>query len=203
MAAPLESSSSASSSSKSQAPTTDNKKDAPPKKLNQVVGLLDALLAIGSLRLAVAILSKYPWMVDVHPEVADLLLRILSHSISPLYDTVVVTKERPPSFAQMKPKYAGNGHFSSPTRKSNLTLWAPPPPSTINTSFTFFYPDWQDFIPVCSSLDDLVDVIEPLMRFIGLHVSREPMFITKFMRLARVHLAPTVCPTRVHNRNQI
>ena len=38
-------------------------------------------------------------------------------------------------------------------------------------------------IPLCSSLDDLIDVIEPLVRFIGLHITRDPLFVTKSTRL--------------------
>jgi THO complex subunit 2 len=77
-------------------------------------------------------------------------------------------------------------------RKPILTLWAPTPPSTHTTDFVFFFPDWVDRIPISTSLDDLENVIEPLMRFVGLHISRDPLFLTKFLRLGRLHLQPTI-----------
>ena len=42
--------------------------------------------------------------------------------------------------------------------------------------------------------DDLMDVLEPMLRFIGLHVSRDPVFLAKFLRLGRNHIGTTVSP---------
>lgn len=191
MAAPLEAVSTSSSSSKPRSSTpAESKKPAesvevPPQK----IGLLNALLAVGALRPAIAIMSKFPWIVDAYPEVADLLIRVMKHSISPLYESTMVTKERSSSFTQPRTRY---GAAALPMRKPQLTLWAPTPPSTHTTDFVFFFPDWTLRVPMCSSLDDLVDVVEPLMRFVGLHISRDPLFVTKFTRLGRTHLISTV-----------
>lgn len=194
MAAPLEAASTYSSSSKARPSTpAESKKpaetpDIPPQK----VGLLNALLAVGALRPAIAIMTKFPWLVDAYPEIADLMLRVMMQSISPLYESTMVTKERNPSFTQPRPRYGAGGVSAPLSRKAQLTLWAPTPPSTHTTDFVFFFPDWALQVPLCSSLDDLVDVIEPLMRFIGLHISRDPLFVTKFTRLGRTHLMSTV-----------
>jgi THO complex subunit 2 len=158
----------------------------------QTAGLLTALLAIGALRQAVAILSKFPWMIDVYPEIADLMIRVMTVSISGLYESLLVTKERNPNFTQPRARYGASGLSLPPPRKPLLTLWAPTPPSTSLNDFVFFYPDWSERVPLCSSLDDLVDVVEPLLRFVGLHVSRDPTFLTKFLRLGRTHLVSTV-----------
>lgn len=193
MAAPLEAASAPSSSKPRPSTPLESKKpteivEAPPQK----IGLLNALLAVGALRPAIAIMSKFPWVVDAYPEIADLMLRVMKQSISSLYETTLVTKERNLSFTQPRARYGSAGVSAPPPRKTQLTLWAPMPPSTITTDFVFFFPDWTQRVPLCSSLDDLVDVIEPLMRFIGLHVSRDPMFVTKFTRLGRIHLLSTV-----------
>ncbi len=45
---------------------------------------------------------------------------------------------------------------------------------------------------MCRSMDDVEDVIEPLLSYIGLHVSREPLFLTKLLRLGRMQLSSTV-----------
>ncbi|KAH0587189.1 hypothetical protein H2248_005998 [Termitomyces sp. 'cryptogamus'] len=193
MAAPLESSGSQSSKSKS-TPQAEVKKSPELKDVNQKVGLLTALLAVGALRPALAIFSKFPFLVDARVEIADLMIRIMKVSIAPLYESFLVTKERNPSFTQPRTRYGMSGIVAAPSRKPILTLWAPTPPSTYNTDFVFFYPDWVEQIPICSSLSDLEDVIEPLMKFIGVHVSRDPLFLTKFLRLGRTHLQTTQTP---------
>ncbi|KAG6833844.1 hypothetical protein H0H87_011778 [Tephrocybe sp. NHM501043] len=192
MAAPLEST--GPSSSKAKSTPVEIKKAAEPKETNQKVGLLTALLAVGALKPALAILSQFPFLVDARVEIADLMIRIMKVSISPLYETLLVTKERNPSFTQPRARYGPSGVAAAPNRKPLLTLWAPTPPSTSTTDFTFFYPDWVAQVPICSSLSDLEDVIEPLMKFVGVHVSRDPMFLTKFLRLGRTHLQTTQMP---------
>ncbi|RDB20480.1 THO complex subunit 2 [Hypsizygus marmoreus] len=192
MAAPLESASS-SSHNKTKASTPAELKKAPePKDCNQKVGLLTALLSVGALKPALAILSKFPWLVDARPEIADLMIRIMKFSLAPLYESLLVTKERNPSFTQPRTRYGPTGVASPPQRKPLLTLWAPTPPSTSTMEFVFFFPDWVQQVPICTSLIDLEDVIEPLMKFIGIHVSRDPLFLTKFLRLGRNHLQSTV-----------
>ncbi|GLB33487.1 putative THO complex subunit 2 N-terminus [Lyophyllum shimeji] len=190
MAAPLESATSAQSRAKAATPV-DVKKAAEPKD-NQKIGLLTALLAVGDLKPAFAILSKFPFLVDARPEIADLLIRIMKVSLAPLYESLMVTKERNPSFTQPRPRYGTSGVLIPPTRKPLLTLWAPTPPSTITTEFVFFFPDWIQQVPICTVLSDLEDVIEPLMSFVGVHISRDPLFLTKFLRLGRSHLQSTM-----------
>ncbi|KAJ3723327.1 transcription factor/nuclear export subunit protein 2-domain-containing protein [Lentinula raphanica] len=195
MAMPLESSTtSAFSSIKPKvAPTTETKKAVEPTKAqNQKTGLLLALLSIGAMKPSIAILSRFPWLVDAQPEIADLMIRIMKFSVSQLYDSLIDTKERNPDFTQARARYSGTGLSPPPSRKPVLTLMAPTPPSTSTVDFVFFFPDWNEQVPICNTLDDLVDVVEPLLRFIGLHISRDPLFLTKFVKLGRQQLLTTV-----------
>ena len=191
MAAPLESGPS-SSQSKTKSPAVPEPRKIETKDTNQKAGLLIGLLAVGALKPGIVILSKFPWLVDARPEIADLMIRILKVSLSPLYESLLITKERNPSFTHPKSRYGPSGISYPPPRKSILTLWAPASPSTHTTDFVFFFPEWVERVPISTCLDDLCDLVEPLMRFIGLHVSRDPLFLTKFLRLGRLHLQPTV-----------
>jgi len=188
MAAPLESG--PSSQAKAKVAKQESKK-IEAKNTNQKISLLHALLSVGALRPAFAILTKFSWVVDVFPELADLLLRILKHSLEPFYETMS-NKQRNSNFLKPRLRFGPSGSMQPAARKSLLTLWAPTPPSTTNTDFVFFFPDWADRIPMTVTLDDLEDVIEPIMQFVGIHVSRDPLFLTKFLRLGRQHLHPTV-----------
>ena len=190
MAAPLES---VNSASKPKASTPSAQKPAEVKeKSNQKVGIVSALLSIGSIRPALSLITMYPWMVDANPQLADLIIRIMKHSIASLYESALVVKERPTGFMQSKARYGASGVQPAPARKPHLTFWAPTPPSTSVWDFVFFFPKWTERVPVCTQLSDLVDFVEPFMRFLTVHISRDPLFVTKFLRLGRHHLATTV-----------
>jgi len=95
MATPLESA--PLSSQKSKSVSVPEVKKADIEDTNQKAGLLVGLLAVRALNPTVALLSKFPWLVDVRTEIADLLIRILKVSLSPLYESLLITKERNPS----------------------------------------------------------------------------------------------------------
>lgn len=193
MAAPLESSSSNSSSKTRPPPQEEIKKPAETFEIpNQKLCLLHALLSVGALRPSFAMLSKCPWLVDAFPEIADLILRILKHSLSPLYTSQFPSGDWSSSFLQPRARYGNTGVAAAPERKPQLTLAAPTPPCTSTTDFIFFFPEWSQRVPLCITMDDLINVLEPLMRFIGLHVSRDPGFLSKFLRLGRINLLGTV-----------
>lgn len=189
MAAPLESGASARPKVPTEEKPVAETKEAPAQKAMIVV----ALLSVGAFQPAIALLAQYQWLVDVQKDIADLLLRMLKVSIEPLYEKQF-SKERNRGFLQPRSRYASPGIITTPTRKSQLTLCAPPPPSTQSHDCIFFYPQWSTTVPICQSLDDIVDVVEPLMRLVGVHVARDPLFLTKFLRLGKVHLAQSVCP---------
>ena len=186
MAAPLE------SSGPSKATRSTEQRKAPeanPTVPNQKLALVHALLSIGALKPALAVLTQYPWMVDACPALADLLIRVLRHSIASLYESNFPSKPGLAGFAKPRARYGATGVVPPPERRPQLTLIAPTPPSTHTVDFIFFYPRWSDRIPVCSTVADLVEVVEPLMRFVGVHISRDPLFLNKFVRLAGVHFA--------------
>jgi THO complex subunit 2 len=193
MAAPLESSS---QSNSRESGTEAEKKQPEEKQLpSQKHQLLVALLGIGALRPALSILSKFRWLTDAHTEIADLLIRVMRHSLEGLYQVKCPPKmERSASYQQPRLRYTTAGLQPPPARKSILTLCAPVPPGTSTVDYVYFFPNWTDRIPLCSSFDDLQDVIEPIMAFAGLHISRDPLFLTKFLRLGRQHILPVCFP---------
>ncbi|KAI0722891.1 transcription factor/nuclear export subunit protein 2-domain-containing protein [Earliella scabrosa] len=201
MAAPLESGGSANPKPRAAAapePKPEEVKEAP----NQKLGLLNALLSVGAMRPAIAILSKFPWMVDAYPEIADLMLRILKHSIGPLYALLPTPLDKLTSFTKPRARFGASGVVPAPDRRPQLTLRAPTPPSTSAVEFVFFFPEWVQRVPTCATYEDIIDVLEPLMRFIGLHISRDPIFLAKFLRLGRNHMATTVPPIDPETKKQ-
>lgn len=102
-----------------------------------------------------------------------------------LYESLLITKEWDPSFTHPKARYELSG-ISYPPPRNLFSLSGRPRRSTHTTNFVFFFPDWVDRIPISISIDDLENIIEPLMKFVGLHISWDPLFLTK------LHLQPTV-----------
>ncbi|PIL37228.1 hypothetical protein GSI_00921 [Ganoderma sinense ZZ0214-1] len=192
MAAPLESGGSSNTKARPAAPEGKKEEEVEKEAPNQKLGLLNALLSVGALRPAISILSRFPWMVDAYPELADLMIRVLKHSIVPLFDTIAPQKDKTASFVKPRARYGATGLVPPPERRPQLTLVAPTPPSTSTVEFVFFFPDWAKRIPMCSTYDDLIDVLEPLMRFVGLHVSRDASFLTKLLRVGRRHITNTL-----------
>ncbi|TCD67697.1 THO complex subunit 2 [Steccherinum ochraceum] len=188
MAAPLESASAPKSSR--QAASTEQRRppEAPSEGRNQKFGLVHALLSVGAIRPALAILTRHRWMVDAYPAIADLIIRVMKHSMSSLWESSQSSKASLASFSKPRARYGTSGVVPPPERRTYLTLTAPTPPSTHTTDFIYFFPPWSDSVPMCSSYTDLIDVLEPLMKFVGLHISRDPLFINKFVRLGRLHL---------------
>lgn len=165
------------------------------KAPNQKLELLIALLSIGAVRQSIPIMTQFPWMVAAYPDVADLYLRILRVSLQPLYENLY----RPNSdFVQSnttpRSRYGTNGVILTPARKTAITLLAPAPPDTATTEFVFFYPNWRNTIPICTVLSDIPDILMPLLKFIGVQISRDIGFITKLCRLGKIQLTASVCP---------
>ena len=198
MAAPLETSSYSSSRGRHSTPAESKKAEEPKEIPNQRLGILHALLSVGALRPAIAMISQYPWIVDAHQELCDLMIRILEHSISSLYERMVVLrKPEMKDFTSAKARWGASGLIPSTERKPHVTLTAPEPPCTIAVNFVFFFSEWARYIPVCQTEEDLVNVVEPLMKFIAPYISRGYVFLTKFIRIGRIHLAtsaPNVSP---------
>ncbi|KDQ14762.1 hypothetical protein BOTBODRAFT_32521 [Botryobasidium botryosum FD-172 SS1] len=164
-------------------PASTGPKDPP----NQKFGLLKALLSLGAIRQSLFFLSKFPWMTGAHPEIADLLLRILHVSLEPVYESFSFSTRNPQaasSNARPRARYVPGNPAPVPLpRKSQLTVWAPVPPSTALTDFVFFYPKWTQWIPRCTTVEEIMYVIEPLMRFVGVHGYRDISFLSRLCRI--------------------
>ncbi|KZW03863.1 hypothetical protein EXIGLDRAFT_715906 [Exidia glandulosa HHB12029] len=178
----------------------DKEKDKPKDPPNQRLSLLQALLALGALEPAFDILSHVPWLPSASPEVAELLLRLAHHSLNPLYESTVNRHERyHQAVMGAKAKFSPtSGLVPAAAKKLALTAYAPTPPSTATTDYVFFYPQWSEWVPVCRQHSDVRDVVEPILRFVGVQVFRDPEFMTKLCRVGKTqvcvsHVSDEVC----------
>ena len=179
------------------------KQAAQPEKVvepaNSRVGLLRALLSIGALEAAFFILSKYSWICDPHPDIADLLMRLCNHSINELYKSRASPFAAKPDEARAKQASLTQGRQRySPTDKKMVPAATPQTsitgrPIDIPKTFdkvwrdsTYFFAEWKDRLPIVKSSEELFDLVSQMLKLIGVHAGRNLEFLTRLLRLVRL-----------------
>lgn len=153
----------------------------------QKVGLLNALLSVGSLYPSLFLLAKFPFVVDPYPEIADLIHRIFEYSIETLYEhhgKPLDTNSLPPFRPRKLP--------SSSVRELNLVEASLPPITkglsclprvTEPSSAQFFYDNWNSSLKQIDDLDSLSRFSDLLLRFSGPLLSRHVTLLVKLCRI--------------------
>ena len=159
-----------------------------PQKLN----VLRTLVGMGALRPAFLILSKFEWLPDAYPEVADQFLYMVNASLAPLItprstkEATVQRKNKP--LSERTIVEAGMAPTAVP-KKRQLVASCPLPRSNNYTEFVYFYPAWLDTLPLCTTGREIFTVIEPLLRFTGIQCYRDIDLLTKLCRLGKSQLS--------------
>lgn len=186
---------------------SDKKSDRPKEVPNQKAGLLRACLTIGDLTSSIFILSKFPWLLAAYPDSADLLLKIMAYLLEPVIkmysqseglgpNSLITTEqasddEAAPiadSFALGKQRYQSGKLVHAPSPSYTLTAKGVYL-GTSNKEYTFFFPEWKDKLPFdVDQPDVMLDIVIRLLPFIGPHASRNPVFLTQFLRIGAKQL---------------
>uniref|UniRef100_V5EZF8 THO complex subunit 2 n=1 Tax=Kalmanozyma brasiliensis (strain GHG001) TaxID=1365824 RepID=V5EZF8_KALBG len=190
MAAPLTDDSDPSSTRKDSAKTAA---DVTPKEPPyQTVGLLRALLALGDLRHALFILTRYPWLCSAFNEIADPYIRLLNVVIQPAYDEISFSRMNPacagPSVTAPRSRWDAKSQAAVPPTVKSLVLTrkVPEPIPSLNCQQVFFYPHWRDSLPSCRSLEDVPRIFLPLLKVLGVSLWRDAALLQKVCRLTKV-----------------
>lgn len=185
----------ASTSTQAKSSTSDTAKAKDP--VNQKAQLVYALLCVGALRPSLTIISKFPWFSSAHPGIADALLRLLTFSFEPLYAPLSLAQRSPhyaTSNSAARGKWSNAKTVTSITRTQQLILSVPVPPPTINSSFTFFYPNWHEWIPRLRTHTHMMTIGVPLLKHVGLLVCRDVALLTRLCRIGKAQLNASVDP---------
>lgn len=158
---------------------------------NDVVELTKALLSIGDVYHAEMILAKYDKLMDMHPELAHYVYRLCDVVLASAYDKFA-TEEMKNKYAYFA-RYADNATaIIRSTSESELR-------SVLVTDCLqdgvvdhdrkqrkiFFYPDWQETLPRCNTVQDLVTNFMPLMRLAGYKTYLAPITIQKLILVVK------------------
>lgn len=156
---------------------------------NQKVGLLSAQLSIGDIENAMFTLARFPKITATHPEVADLICRIVRAMIQDVYDPIS------PKALHPALKKDNDFPYKYPPRKDSeseitveRTLSPNVPLSTETTHYEFFYPQWDKHLIRCSTLKDIATLVHPMLVVIGVRIHRDPKLVAMLCRIGAAEL---------------
>jgi THO complex subunit 2 len=167
---------------------TDKKKTLPEPK-DQKFTLLKSLLCIGALPEALFILGRHPWMLDVYPELLDLIFRLAHHSLGKVYEA------SKPALAEetvIATKGAGNRGLMRPSDyvPRRTLRWAKPDKKDQDggIDYKFYWEDWADNVPVCQEVDDVIKLCTSLLGLVGPECGKDSVLLTKIIRIGKKNL---------------
>ncbi|KAL4870581.1 hypothetical protein BDV12DRAFT_195304 [Aspergillus spectabilis] len=164
-----------------------------PEPSDQKVLLLKSLLAIGAIPESLFILSKFPWLMDVYPELPEFIHRILHHCLSKVYTSV-----RPlPPIDELRDQKQIPSHDQAGVPKGRIRLAQAPPRRVLRwaqldkedtndgTDYRFYWDDWADNVPLCQSVDDVFALCESFLNLSGHKIGQDPSLLAKLSRIGR------------------
>ncbi|KIX09526.1 uncharacterized protein Z518_00606 [Rhinocladiella mackenziei CBS 650.93] len=186
------------STTRASTPSKEPEAEKPPAKdstepSDQKVLLLKSLLSIGALPEALFILGRFPWLVDLFPDLPEYLHRILHHCLSKVYGEVQPLQDRP-SLRDQKPSYETDipglqkGQVKvvdSPERRVLRWPMLDKNDSSDGTDYRFYWDDWSDNIPVCQTVEDVFTLCETLLPLVGVKIGQDPALLLKFARIGK------------------
>lgn len=167
-----------------------------PEPVDQKVALLRSLLCIGAIPEALFILGRFPWLLDVYPDLHRYLFRLAHYSLSK------VTQEASPSETDIPVKQGplqGSPRATDYVHRRTLR-WAKPEEKDAGDGgidYRFYWDDWADNTPVCQNVDDVFKLCSTFLRFIGLRCGEDPLLLTNLARIGKKNLIDDPSPTNM------
>lgn len=139
--------------------------------------MLKSFLGNGLYWPAIYILSKYPFLVYVDPEVPELMHRLLATIIQSLYSSISPFTELELAIFQQEKSIANSRPMNKVQYENPIlvSVYGSTPTVTVlgNKKLTYFYTEWSDGIPVASSTDDLLRISRDFIKFFGVELASD------------------------------
>lgn len=178
-------------------PVSPEEKEELPEPQDQKVQLLKSLLCIGALPESLYMLGRFPWLLDVFPDLPEHIHRILHHCLSKVYEPLRPLAERGDMREQQKipdPDQSGatKGQIKfidAPPRR--IMRWAQldKDDTNENIDYRFYWDDWADSVPVCQSVDDVFLLCSTLLNYTGVKIGQDTALLLKLSRIGSHSLA--------------
>lgn len=190
------------STPKSNAATTDAERaKEEAKKLlpdpdNQVVILLRNLLLIGAIPESLFLLGKFPWFMDLYPDLPQYVHRLFHHMLSKVYAPLQPLPDRE-SLRASKPLVDNDkaglpkGHLSTTQPEPRKALrWARLEQTNMEgKDYIFYWDDWADNVPVCQTVDDVFLLCDSFINISGVKIGQDPILLSKLARIGKSSLS--------------
>ncbi|KAK1082857.1 THO2 plays a role in transcriptional elongation, partial [Friedmanniomyces endolithicus] len=181
-------------------PKLETKDETPQEDLNpplnQKIALLKALLALGAVSEAMYILGRFPWLVEADTSLPPYLLRLVRHMLSKVADSVRPLTERDGLMEGRDQSDdtvpISNGSLSfRPRDVKPPTKWLGLEEISEENGqrYRYYYTEWADNVPVCQTMDDVFQLCNTLIGFLGVKIGRDTVILGTLIRLARRSLA--------------
>jgi THO complex subunit 2 len=164
------------------------KAEAPKELPNQKVPFLQALLNVGAFSEAIFVLSRFPFLSGPFPAVADSLLRLLTAIITPAFRPLSLETKLPEVSAALtrpRQRYSVTDKklVDVPPTQPVLSI-AIEPQRRGNIRYVYFWSEWRERLPLCTTAEEVVEVVGKLLRFVGSRAYRNREFFAKILRIA-------------------
>ncbi|KAK5052073.1 hypothetical protein LTR84_002877 [Exophiala bonariae] len=160
---------------------------------DQKVLLLKSLLAIGALPEALFILGKFPWLMELYPDLPEYIHRLLHRCLSKVYGEVRPLQARK-SLSDSAPSYETDipglpkGQVKIVDNAERKALRWPlldRTDSNDGNDYRFYWDEWSDNVPICQNVDDLFTLADTLLPLVGVKIGQDPGLLLKFARIGR------------------
>lgn len=167
-----------------------------PESADQKVALLKSLLAIGALPEALFILGRFPWILELYPEMPEYINRILHHMLKRVYGTIQplsvrqsLRARRPLADTDIPGLPKGQVRLTD-TPVSKVFKWALLDRSEHNDGqdYRFYWEEWNDTVPMCQDIDDVFTLCPTFLNLVGARIGQDPELLVKFARIGKYSL---------------
>ena len=173
-------------------PKPEDQEPALPEAENQKVMLLKSLLLVGAIPDALFMLGRFPWLVDLCPDLTKYIHRIADHCISavyeplrPLPDRNSLRQERPVAVEQAGLPKGQLGVRMPEIRRIKKWGRLDSFDSTKDADFKFYWEDWTDSVPTCRTVDDVFALCSSFVNISGVRIGEDLELVTKLARIGR------------------
>ncbi|KAF2637794.1 hypothetical protein P280DRAFT_96701 [Massarina eburnea CBS 473.64] len=187
-----ESASKAASNPESEQTTPSQQEDEAntlPEPVDQKVALLRSLLCIGAIPEALFIIGKFPWFLDLYPDLHTYVFRLAHHMLDKVYDfSRPVPLEKIPCVAKGT---TGNALPRTGDFTPRRTLRWPKPDlkdAGDGIDYRFYWEDWVDSVPICQTVDDVFSLCSTLLGLVGPECGKDITLMTKLTRIGKKSL---------------
>lgn len=188
---------SASSKAGTPAPLEEEEKVEPlPEPADQKIQLLKSLLCIGAIPEALYMIGRFPWLMDVIPDLPEHIHRILHYSLSKVCDDLTPLRaynglREAAKIATVNPNGSSKGSVKlTDSAPSKFLRWAKLDKNNVEggNDYRFYWDDWSDNVPVCQNVDDVFTLCATLLNLSGIKIGQDTSLLVKLARIGKQSL---------------